>query len=159
MKSSFLLLFTTLLGFTVSGCDLQLGCTEVGCSDSVHVSVEALASTPVGSLPLLVTSCVDSSCFSARITKSSADTFECALESGSLPGGCGFLMPGGDLLFDVFLDEPARAQATVNVSMTITDNMNAKVFDEQKIVKLETSMPNGPDCGPICRQGGVSFTP
>lgn len=160
MKYFFLLLFTTTLGFTVAGCNLQLGCTEVSCSSGVDVSVAlaALAAEPAVQLPLLVEACLDGgSCFTAKITKTGG-AFACQIIKGS-SFDCGVVSPGSELRFAFFLEEPESATVGAIVSVTVTDGTSAKVFEDQQITVLETTAPNGPGCEPICRQGAVTFTP
>lgn len=124
-----------------------------------RLSLSASITAQAGSFPLLVTSCVDGgSCVTAKITKPPTGTFECVIVSGSAPGGCSFLVPEGDLLFDLALDATEGAKTSVTVSVSITDATNAKVFEGQKSAAVATTTPNGPECEPTCHQGKVTFT-
>lgn len=159
MKTCFLLFFTTMLGCAVCGCSLNLSCTAIGCSDSARVSLTGLASKYGGSAPLSVKLCVDgASCVTAQITKTGG-TLTCAIPGSAASSDCLINTSGNDVNVNLALDAAASKKASVLISVSVTDGTNAKLFEDQKSMTVDSVTPNGPGCEPTCHQGTVSFTP
>ena len=162
MKSYFLVSLISLLGCAVSGCNLNMGCTEVGCAnganESVSVALPGLAIKYAAALPLTIKACADgASCVTAAVSKDGAD-IKCELKSGPSSGNC-FVEANGDVSIAVVLDAATGAKASVTVAVTVTDSASAKVLDASKSATMSSTTPNGPDCEPVCHDGSVSFTP
>jgi hypothetical protein len=159
MKSFFLLFFTTMLGCAVSGCSLTgTGCTMVGCFDTAHVSLTGLVTRYGVSAPLSIKMCVDgASCVTAQILEVDG-ALTCAITSGADPSGCLINTNGKDVDAILALDAQAIKKASVTISVSVTDGMNAKLFEGEKSTALDSVTPNGPGCEPTCHQGAVSFT-
>lgn len=158
MKSLLLAFFTMGLGYAVSGCNVNMGCTEVGCADAARVSLTGIVDKYAASLPLTIKLCVDGgSCITAALTKENGVP-TCTVSSGVSPSGCA-ITPSGAIDIDVGLDSKAAAKTAVTLSALVTDGTSAKLFEADKSVTLASVEPNGPNCEPTCHQGSVSFTP
>jgi hypothetical protein len=162
MKTYFLLSFMSVLGCAVSGCNLNLGCSAVGCpngaDDSMSVAFPGLATKHAGALPLTIKACVDGgSCVTAEVT-AEGNKIVCKVQGNLSSGTCGADVVNGDVSLVSVLDAATGAKATVTVSVTVTDSASVKVLDDSKSAPLSGNAPNGPGCEPVCHDGAVSFT-
>jgi hypothetical protein len=157
MKSLLLAFFVMGLGCAVSGCGLDAGCTALGCTEGVGVTVKGVATKFMGALPLTLKSCADGgSCLTVKVSEAGG-VFACeAAEAGTF-ADCA-VTPAGDVTLDLAFETTATSDLS-EIRVTVLDSAGATVFDGKQSTKLIGVEANGPDCGVTCHQGEVVLTP
>jgi hypothetical protein len=127
------------LGFGGVACDFGHSCTDIGCESGLSLDVRlASGSWADGDYVL-----------SAGTTNCS---FSIPRDVGSSRLDCngarGSLGPSG---FQVFLTSTPKMLAIE------LERDGAAILEEESTPSYTDNMPNGPDCGPACRQGSVDF--
>lgn len=140
------------LALAAPGCDtISHSCTTIGCADTLGVRVAAAhGALPPGTYDVTV-----------ELDGARAKV-ECFVESPPVNSSCSaienaavFLSTqaivgvSGDLQLDLaVLATPSSVVVTV-------ERDGSAVASQTLAPTYQTSRPNGPDCGPICRQGGI----
>jgi hypothetical protein len=117
------------LVLTLAGCS-SLDCTTAGCVSGVGISLKGFPAAGTGAFH--TRACVDQACVE-RDEASLSDVVMVDLANGQAPG-------------------------SVVVRLTVT-RAGAPLVDSSLDVTLGKTMPNGPDCGPICSYAAVTATP
>lgn len=125
-----------LLAACGSGTSLQ-ACSKAGCSDGVTYSIseDLSASWP---RPLIIETCVDQYCSTREVpTDREVNHYytQVTLEPGTL-----------------------NRDSEHRTSIRVTDEAGRVLLERSDTVRLNTTAPNGFECGPVCGQGGIEVT-
>ena len=157
MKSLLLAFFVMSLGSAASGCSLEQGCTAIGCTEGVGITLKGVATKFSGALPLTIKSCADGgSCLLVKVSETGG-VFACAAVDPGTFVDCD-VTPGGDVTIDLAFQSAATSDMS-EIRVSVVDSAGATVFDGKQSTKLIDVEANGPGCGVTCHQGEVLFTP
>lgn len=144
-------------GWAVSGCNLGLSCTALGCDDGVRITMKGVATKFAGSLPLVIKSCADGgSCVLVKVSETGG-VFACEQEESPIFSNC-TVTPAGDVSLSVVF-HVAEEIDVATMGVTVLDSANATVFDGEQNAALLDVEANGPGCGVTCRRGEALFVP
>ncbi|MEO0605880.1 MAG: hypothetical protein AAF211_30905 [Myxococcota bacterium] len=141
------------LGLTaaLSGCDLWLGCTDVGCIDGVDLDIEAADRLDDGTYEVVITG-------DNGLTAACTATLDAAADPG-LSVSC----DDETVLISVLYAEPGPVALLVdapNLGDEVTVGVSfdgAPILEETVPLTYQTVEPNGPRCGPTCEFASASL--
>ncbi len=133
----------------------ELACTLMGCSDRLTIELQRAGTWAAGSYRVdLVVDGVNVAC-EARITDDPCDEEATSCTAGApvrlttaRPFGCA-TPPTMNTVPGIYID---KAAAEVKLSVK---HEGAELVSESITPRYDTLTPNGPVCGPICRQARV----
>lgn len=130
----------------LSGCSSETSCTEIGCRDTITVSVAESLVAADGEYELVVEApSVTSSC---TITTSGGEsTMEC-------PDSASEVTPNA---LEVVINFAPSTLDTTSAVTAIVSLAGAPVGEVEEVPNYTSSSPNGEDCPPTCLQGSVEL--
>ncbi len=150
------------MSLSMIGCNLIGGCTEMGCNDSIQVSMglpaDALSSS---ALPLTIEMCLDGRvCDSMTVDATPGGEVTCTPMSGALITSC-FRAPDGSIVFTRALDgaeetDPGTWHA---IDVTMHDAQNTILLERTQWVEGKLFYANGEGCPGECYQLSATFEP
>jgi hypothetical protein len=134
-----------------TGCSTK-GCTEIGCSSDVRVTVAGAVAAWDSMLPMNVNVCVDD-CRQFKIERDASGT-TCS-GSGDLSWQC--VIYAGNVTFVA----PVHGAGSREISLVVTNDANAELFRRTASVAVSPYYANGYDCDKDypCFQGTTEIQP
>ena len=132
------------------------GCTEIGASPGVGVTVEKATAANVTALSLRV--CWGGNCTEHQVELSpGSDTIDQGCESDEPDAACsGTLVPNGTLVG--FVEVPGLPAGEVQIGATLRQGQRSTPLP-QVAIRAATTYPNGPRCEPAANQAQVTIGP
>ena len=142
----------------VTGCTAPgvAGCTEIGASPGVGVTVEKASAASVTALSLRV--CWAGDCTDHEVALSpGSDSIDQGCESDEPDAACSAtVVPNGTQVG--FVEIPGLPAGEVLIGATVRDGKGSKRVPEVAIL-AEATYPNGPQCEPVANQAQVTIGP
>ena len=139
----------------VSACSApSVGCTEIGASPGVGVTVEKATAAGVTALSLRV--CWAGDCTDHQVELSpGSDTIDEGCDSDEPDAACaGTVVPNGTLVG--FVEVPVLPAGEVQIGATLRQGQRSTRLPRVAI-RVETTYPNGPRCEPAANQAHVTI--
>jgi hypothetical protein len=133
-----------------------VGCTEIGASPGVGVTVENASAATVTALSLRV--CWDSDCTDHEVVLGpGSDTIDQGCQSDEPDAACSAtVVPNGTLIG--FVEVAGLPTGEVQIGATVRHGKRSARLPEVGI-RAETTYPNGPQCEPAANQAQVTIGP
>jgi len=133
-----------------------VGCTEIGASPGVGVTVEKASAASVTALSLRVCWAGDCTGYEVELSPGS-DTIDQGCESDEPDAACSATVVPNDTLVG-FVEVPDLPAGEVQIGATLRQGERSTRLPEVAIL-AETTYPNGPKCAPVVNQAQVTIGP
>lgn len=135
------------------------GCTEIGCNDQLDIELGPIGNKFASSLPLSITVCIDDKGCEGFVVEAAGGLLTCRTDGGETLGSCSLDDKNNVTLSPGIGVGGGLAAGDHAVELTVKDKDGMVLVVGSGTAVLKETRPNGPDCEPVCVQGGVTFPP